>query len=1477
MKIKLFTKKPLKPLLLTLFLIFFFALFAFLKLSTLNVYAEYWEKVTLPSSGQRVDWLDVFFLNQNTGWACGRSQTNSRVGKVARTTDGGKTWSVVDLNRHHLERVHFADANNGFCSGPDGIFKSTDGGVTWQGINFLNGQIDARTIDMWGCYMLSKDTIFAVGGGCVSNRSRIIWRSIDGGNTWQSSVLNGKSLPSGNTNYLSGLTHIIVRKNGIGYAVSSGLIWKTTDFGDNWNIFSVTNYSSMAWHESIANIQGTNTFLVPYSGNDCNGGNYNVGGMYFTSDGYNWKKDTTVGSMFGSWLLSETEGWTCGFYRGVYHTKNAGVTWQLKNCGIEANDNLDDIFFLNPTTGWLVGNNIYKFAPTKLLVSKKNIDFGVLCVSSVKYDTIIVSPKTFDSSYIEINKLLDNPNYRIISPNFPVLKIPPCNDIQIIVEYNPKGNFGFHEYQFEIKMTPVNENIVLTDTVYYQGLVKIGNDIKSNIDTLDFGDIPVATKKIDSIIWMSAELDTIYKVITAHNSSLSDVTLYGSQFILYPDSNNSMYFSVCPQDTGLHILEYKFIFKSCNMEKSIFVKFNGISPVLMLPEYPTVITNIPCPSDTLIKIPIYSIGNDTLKISAIELSLNGLAKGEIIGLSKNNLSFPISIAPKNDDTLLVKVSNIDTGEISVKIIVYSNDSLRINSANPNIKTIYHIIAEKSNINKITHIVDFKDVCINHTNTKTIEILNTGNTILFLPITRSKFSEYIFQPNAVISVFPNDTVKYRVTFSPTKIGNFIDTVKLLAQPCDLEYEIILQGRGVQNDIEVIPSTINKKFNVLVNYQIPIKIKSHSTQEITIDSAKLSLPSSSNNNGIQINTKFPITLVENSEFDINLLAYSYEEKIITTRLILYYSSECFDSLIIPITIEFLDNHIEYTDVFNNPVLEFTNNLYCSTVKRFDTIFVNNTQDYILKSIHLANNLTEYKIETDLNLPQTISANSKIAVVVSFELKDENIYFGIYNEILIFEILNPNTNKVKFDTLYLSHIFQKSMIVVKNNFIDFGSFEKCENAITKTLTIYNYGSLDDTCYFDLTNLSQCFSVGEPINDINFITVPANDSVDVVFICIPELTKNNSTIEETIPMRVSICPANFDIILKYKSEDIQLLLTPKTIDYGNVWINEEKFDTLKITNPTSFDIEITDFNFSAYNENFHHNFSIPFLLKSQQKIEIPISFSSDLDAIDFSTLLNIKAKRFCEINEQIPVFASVPEEIYTVDIRWSKTEAIPGKSTIIEAFIINPVPELVTEFFDFNIGMDYKLFHPQKIYFYDENHKEHRLDYVFKYPDGISAKITGNNAKNIFSIPRKFLRIEGLALLSTPDVTPVLFDKLEAKTNKYYKIEQIEGEFALTDYCKSNGIRGSLIFLPTFEAEVSQKEIDNNLEIVFNATGDISVTVEIFDIIGSLVLRTDFDLKNGKQKFLIKTDNLQVGKYFIKFGSNFHEHKVQQIIISK
>ncbi|MFN9957210.1 MAG: hypothetical protein ACK55I_29250, partial [bacterium] len=103
---------------------------------------------------------------------------------------------------------------------------------------------------------------------------------------------------------------ILYDKNGLGFAVSSGVLWQTLNGGVTWAPFTDIS-GPRAWAEEITN-RGS-SFLLPYAGDDCSGGGRSSGGANFTTDnGKTWKEYRGSKAMFGSFLIDQRKGWICG-------------------------------------------------------------------------------------------------------------------------------------------------------------------------------------------------------------------------------------------------------------------------------------------------------------------------------------------------------------------------------------------------------------------------------------------------------------------------------------------------------------------------------------------------------------------------------------------------------------------------------------------------------------------------------------------------------------------------------------------------------------------------------------------------------------------------------------------------------------------------------------------------------------------------------------------------------------------------------------------------------------------------------------------------------------------------------------------------------------------------------------------------------------------------------------------------------------
>lgn len=218
-----------------------------------------------------IDPSDHNTLYLGTGEANSSGDSYAGTG-VYKTTNGGALWQFIGLpeSRHigrivvdptDNQRVYVAAMGTLFGTNPDrGVYRSTDGGGSWQRVLFVNDTTGAADIAinpdnpdiiyaaMWQRY---RNPRYRQVGGYGSG----IWRSIDGGDTW-SRLSNGLPAPSQNTGRI-GLAVSPANSNYV-YACyvnhPGDLIgfWRSTDGGDSWSSRlqspGPSNFSGFGWY-----------------------------------------------------------------------------------------------------------------------------------------------------------------------------------------------------------------------------------------------------------------------------------------------------------------------------------------------------------------------------------------------------------------------------------------------------------------------------------------------------------------------------------------------------------------------------------------------------------------------------------------------------------------------------------------------------------------------------------------------------------------------------------------------------------------------------------------------------------------------------------------------------------------------------------------------------------------------------------------------------------------------------------------------------------------------------------------------------------------------------------------------------------------------------------------------------------------------------------------------------------------------------
>lgn len=120
---------------------------------------------------------DVRFIDRNNGWVVGNGDQYGMYPSAYRTSDGGDTWTPApaSLPNAYFSCVEFSDAMRGWIGvGSNVIFRTVDGGQTW-----------AR-IDINASFLSVTDISFAPGGmvGYLTGFYGEVFRTTNGGITW---------------------------------------------------------------------------------------------------------------------------------------------------------------------------------------------------------------------------------------------------------------------------------------------------------------------------------------------------------------------------------------------------------------------------------------------------------------------------------------------------------------------------------------------------------------------------------------------------------------------------------------------------------------------------------------------------------------------------------------------------------------------------------------------------------------------------------------------------------------------------------------------------------------------------------------------------------------------------------------------------------------------------------------------------------------------------------------------------------------------------------------------------------------------------------------------------------------------------------------------------------------------------------------------------------------------------------------------
>ncbi|MEO6174339.1 MAG: YCF48-related protein [Flavobacterium circumlabens] len=168
----------------------------------------------------------IHFVDDNIGFATGAR------GRIIKTTDGGKTWTENSPTYNDINNLQFLTNETGFAQSGNSFFKTTDSGKSWNSV----GSIDYDRYSYIATFkFLNENLGYAVSGGTYGG---YVFKTLDGGVTWNA-LNDGFRIIDEGANSLSLFDENTVVISG-GY--NQPKVLKTTDGGKNWVQLSSSSF-----------------------------------------------------------------------------------------------------------------------------------------------------------------------------------------------------------------------------------------------------------------------------------------------------------------------------------------------------------------------------------------------------------------------------------------------------------------------------------------------------------------------------------------------------------------------------------------------------------------------------------------------------------------------------------------------------------------------------------------------------------------------------------------------------------------------------------------------------------------------------------------------------------------------------------------------------------------------------------------------------------------------------------------------------------------------------------------------------------------------------------------------------------------------------------------------------------------------------------------------------------------------------------
>lgn len=292
---------------------------------------------------------DIFFVNDFIGYAAGMGNS------IFKTEDGGETWEGLNTGMYSDETsniaggsIFFVNNQTGWYAGQQNlILKTGNGGSSWTKLNSGISLLPNQYVHFKNLYFVDSNNGWVVGyigstfGGDLQG---VVLKTNNGGLNWSSQIF-GTALFS--VSFTSAQRGWIVG--------SQGSIFVTTDGGNNWNSqpggISNLLYDVAFKNDDMGIIVGAGSVLIT------------------TNGGLNWtQKNVSSSTLYSVAYLESGISFAVGGGK-LYKSNDNGNNWSVQNDSLPWGT--DRICFTSSLKGW------YSASQGDQLGIGKTIDGGV--------------------------------------------------------------------------------------------------------------------------------------------------------------------------------------------------------------------------------------------------------------------------------------------------------------------------------------------------------------------------------------------------------------------------------------------------------------------------------------------------------------------------------------------------------------------------------------------------------------------------------------------------------------------------------------------------------------------------------------------------------------------------------------------------------------------------------------------------------------------------------------------------------------------------------------------------------------------------------------------------------------------------------------------------------------------------------------------------------------------------------------------